>query len=196
MTDYDAWTRHNPIIALRPVGKNGLERDNVVIGCMGCDWVSSEQSYSSAGFGAHLEELEAPSWMVQYWATWADHVEVPWGQLDREAVARELSDYTMVMECASEVFSELAGFSKPNTRPEYVLAENERRMAESYAYAACARVHDLLVEGEWRAAQALMKLANEWLPGAWQDYVSDLRLRQQASEQASVRSAEFQQFVG
>lgn len=173
--DPKRWYGHDAIIALRKPYEDAHEPENIVIGCTGCGWRSSEESFSSSGFAVHLSDLDAPDYMVKYWACWADHVEVPFGQLDRDAVARELSDFSMVMDCASAVFNELADLSKPHTRPDVILAENERRMAENYALMLCGQAYERLEEGELRAAIAMIQVADGWHPGAWRSFADDRR---------------------
>lgn len=189
VTEEDEWYRHDAITALRPISPGSPSREPVVIGCVGCDWVSTDESYSSVGFAAHLRQLGAEDYMVHYWEDWADIVEVPWGQLDRHAVARELSDYTMVMGCASTVFSEISGFSKPHTAPQYVLAENERRMAGNYAANLCEEAYAQLADGNLRTALAMRALAEQWHPGAWEEFSQDARQRREWMAKQQVKPA-------
>lgn len=182
---------HEAIVALRKPWPDAHEPENIVIGCTGCGWRSSEESFSAAGFAAHLAGLDAPDYLVEYWRRWASYVEVPYGQLDRDAVARELSDYAMVMECASTVFSEIADLSKPNTAPRHVLAENERRMAERYAYDLCESAWVRILDGELRAGIAMIQVAEGWHPGAWRTFAADERHRQAWLREADRTKAPF-----
>lgn len=171
------WIGHDAIIALRKPFPDAHEPENIVIGCTGCGWRSSESSFSGTGFGVHLSELGAPDYLVAYWSLWAEHVETPYGQLNRDAVARELWDYSTVMSCASTVFSEIADLSKPNTRPEAVIAANEDRMAERYAYQLCESAYDQLADGKLRTALAMIEVAESWHPPIWAQFSADTRER-------------------
>ena len=110
-----------------------------------------------------------PDYMITYRKYWRDIVE-PGGVFNRDQIARELSDYSVVMEEASTVYSELAGLSKPNTAAVHILSAAEQRYAETYADFACDRAHDCDEEGKPGAAEVLRELAEEWHEGAWKAY--------------------------
>lgn len=59
---------------------------------------------------------------------WAPLVEQPDGQLDRDKVMRELHDYHHVMDQVTQVYSEISGFSKPNTAAVHVIQAVEDRV--------------------------------------------------------------------
>jgi len=111
-----------------------------------------------------------PDYMVQYEAFWAPIVE-PEGVLDRDQVARELSDYSVVMEEASKVYSELAGLSKPNTAAHYILSAAEERYAETYADFLCDRAYAALEDGDEATSELLREIAEEWHAGSWDEHI-------------------------
>jgi hypothetical protein len=138
MTDDRQWELHQPVTARRPVEPGAGLADWQVVGCHGpdpdrrstCAWRSTPESFSTAGYAAHLQELGAPDHIVHYWRFWAELVEMPWGgRIHRDALARELADYTTVMTEASAVYCELADLSKPNTAARHVIAGAEQRFA-------------------------------------------------------------------
>jgi len=164
----EGWRVHEPRFAIDGDLQNEVES------CRCGGWRTSEESYGAAGFAAHLKDYGAPDYMVEYWVLWADIVEVPYGSLDREQVAKELSDYTMVMQGATTVYSELADFSKPHTRPSAVVEEADRRYRERYAYMLCERAWELSMEGDASQTVDLMvDLAEEWHQGIWEEYQRD-----------------------
>lgn len=116
-----------------------------------------------------MSEINEPDYMVTYRRYWADIVE-PDGVLNRDQVARELSDYTVVMEQASAVYEELAGLSKPNTAAVHILAGAEQKYAETYADFACDRASQAYAEGDTEAGDILRELAEDWHEGAWNEY--------------------------
>lgn len=101
---------------------------------------------------------------------WKDIVE-PDGVLDRDQVARELSDFRMVMEEASKVYSELAGLSKPTTAAHHILAAAEERYAETYADFLCDRAYMVLEEGDEKTSELLREIAEEWHGGSWDEHI-------------------------
>lgn len=171
----DAWREHEPITALR--GPEG-EREWLVVGCKGCGWRSTPDSYGSAGFAHHLLDLNAPEYLYGYWSFWADLVEVPFGELDREQISRELADYSDLMRNVSRVYDHLAGLSKPNTAPEYIIRGAEERAAEEYSDQLCDRAWLLIQDGELRAGLEMRALAEEWRVGSWKQFVQQERWRQ------------------
>lgn len=126
-----------------------------------------------------------PDYMEHYRRYWADLVETD-GQLDLDKVARELADYSVVAGCASTVFEELAGLSKPNTDPVHVLEAAARKYAETYADDLCdlAAVQD--DKGNTVVADALRRIAEEWHPGSWAAYTEG---RQRIERLLSARDA-------
>jgi hypothetical protein len=153
------------------------------VGCHGpnpdrrstCAWRSTPESFSTAGYAAHLQELGAPDHIVHYWRFWAELVEMPWGgRIHRDALARELADYTTVMTEASAVYCELADLSKPNTAARHVIAGAEERFAGRYADYLCDAADSHLQEGERAIAEAMIDVAESWRPGCWEDYQRDL----------------------
>jgi hypothetical protein len=113
-----------------------------------------------------------------YAKNWQHLVETPDGTLNRDQVMRELHDFTTVMHCASMVFEELAGFSKPNTDPKYVIEYAERQYNERYADYLCERAYELVADGTdtgGAAGEAMKALAEEWHEGAWDAYIDGRR---------------------
>lgn len=157
------WQDHEPMLAKR-------EGQVIALGCLACGWRSSEQSWSAAGFAEHLKALGTPGYMIHYWDRWAEYVELPFWGIDRDAVARELSDYTVVMDNASLVYSELADLSKPNTAPQYILQGAEDRYAATYADFLCDAADGYAQDGAADIAQAMIELAETWHEGAWEEY--------------------------
>jgi hypothetical protein len=103
----------------------------------------------------------------QFWAA----IVAPDGVLDLDQVARELADYSVVMEEASKVYSELAGLSKPNTAAGHILAAAEERYAETYADFLCDRAYIALECGDEAASELLREIAEEWHQGSWDEHV-------------------------
>lgn len=64
----------------------------------------------------------APDYLNQYNERWAAIVESD-GQLDREKVARELADYSIVLREVGNAYCRLTGdrISKPHTKAEHVV---------------------------------------------------------------------------
>lgn len=52
---------------------------------------------------------------------WVEHVCDEAGNLDKDKVMRELSDYYRLMENATEVYNAFTPFSKPHTDPVHVI---------------------------------------------------------------------------
>jgi hypothetical protein len=179
MTDDRQWELHRPVTARRPVEPGAGLADWQVVGCHGpdpdrrstCAWRSTPESFSTAGYAAHLQELGAPDHIVHYWRFWAELVEMPWGgRIHRDALARELADYTTVMTEASAVYCELADLSKPNTAARHVIAGAEQRFAGRYADYLCDAADFHLQDGEGAVAEAMIDVAEGWRPGCWEDY--------------------------
>ena len=111
-------------------------------------------------------------YMKTYLEDWAPIVE-PDGVLNRDQIARELADYSVVMEEASKVYSELAGLSKPNTAAVHILDGAERKYAETYADLACERAEQCFLECDTTAGNILRELAEDWHEGAWKQHLED-----------------------
>lgn len=167
------WQQHTPRI-----GPDG-EDQNTVLDCDGCGWESTEREYGALGFATHMQEVGAPDYMIGYFKFWAEIVEVPTGELDRDAVARELADYEVIMEGASAVYSELAGLSKPNTAPQYVIQGAEEKYREHYAYSLGERALDLEQHEKPELAQELWNIAEEWHPGTREQVYRDEAFREE-----------------
>lgn len=114
--------------------------------------------------------VDEPDYMRTYREFWARIVE-PGGRLDRDQIARELADYTVVMEEASKVYSELAGLSKPNTAAGHILAAAEERYAETYADFLCDRAYIALEGGDEATSLLLREIAEEWHQGSWDEHI-------------------------
>lgn len=88
-----SWRDHQARTGLEPPRSDSAARDYVVLGCSSCAWRASVDTPSTAGYAEHLRVLGAPDFMVRYWQLFAGRLELPWGQLDREQVARVLFCY-------------------------------------------------------------------------------------------------------
>lgn len=93
---------------------------------------------------------EEPDYMATYRDFWADLVETD-GQLDLDKVARELSDYRVLMDNASEVYDALANLSKPNTSAHAVISEAYSRRE--------AAIEEATKEAEAERDEALARTA-------------------------------------
>lgn len=166
------WQPHEPVFARRPLTPGDPVRDWQVVGCTApdCRWRSTPGSFSTAGYADHLQRLGAPTHLVAYWHDWADIVEVPFGGLQRDAVAAELYDYGVLMSGASEVYDTLAGLSKPNASPAYVIEYAAARAARDYADRLCEAADTHLQDGESVIAEAMVAQATLWHPDAWTEY--------------------------
>lgn len=178
------WRDHRPQMSVVEPGV-----DLEITGCRDCSWRSSEQSYGAAGFGAHLEEMGAPDYMLEYFRFWAGIVEVPFGHLDRDQVARELFDYGKLMENASSVYSELADLSKPNTDPAYIIQGAERKYRESHAYELAERAWYLAEDAQETAAEELRSIAEEWHEGVVAEVEEGFRRRAEMLRAVVVENA-------
>ena len=181
MSETKDWRDHRPQIGLVKMGGPNND-ENEIVGCRDCAWLSTDQSYSGAGFGAHLEELGAPDYIVEYFRFWAGIVETPFGHLNREQVAKELFDYGHLMENASRVYDDLAGLSKPNTDPAYIIAGAERRHRELHAYELHAyelaeHAYYLEQDAQETVAEELRQIAEGWHPGIVEEVAADFRRR-------------------
>lgn len=140
-------------------------------------------TYGLAWFADHAKRTGAPDYMVEYWGRWAEYVEAPTKKISRDQVARELFDYGVVMDQASQVYSELAGLSKPNTAATHILSAAEERYAETYADHLCDHADNAASDGKPELAVALRIIADGWSEGAterWdesQRYAAEARAR-------------------
>jgi len=118
-----------------------------------------------------LERVPEPAHMKVYREFWAPLIETS-GKLDLDKVARELSDYRMVMEEVGKAYCELTGgaLSKPNTAAAHVIDFTERNFARQYADEVCDEAQGRYDEGDTAIGDALRELAEGWHPGAWQDH--------------------------
>jgi hypothetical protein len=164
-TTIEAWQNHQPVWAPPPSGQH--YRGRSIGSCTGCGWTPKPKEDPSTSYAKHLAELGAPDYMVEYWSFWAGIVEGPDGAVSRDAVARELFDFKVVMGEASKVYEELTGLSKPNTAAHHVIAAAEETFAARYADYLCD-----LADGEERpdVQAALIAIANDWHEGAWDEY--------------------------
>jgi hypothetical protein len=167
METSEAWRTHEPVWSQHN-GEGSDEHD--LLYCGGCGAKPGDGDYGPYWFGTHLTELDAPDYMQTYWNTWTQ-VEAPTGRIDRDAVARELFDFTFVMEQVSTVYSELADLSKPNYHASAILGvihdRQEEHYREHYAERLCDRA-DEVDNADIRAE--LLRLAEEWSPGSWAEY--------------------------
>lgn len=111
---------------------------------------------------------DSPDYMIEFDRDWRHLVTDEHGNLDVDKIARELSDFSRVMDNASRVYEELSGLSKPLTDPAYVLQGAEDRYAETYADYLCEHADSAGTEGLSR--ERLIAIANEWAGGAWETY--------------------------
>lgn len=169
------WQHHTHILGVPD--ENG-ERDIVRCACLAGP---ASDEHGRAWFAEHLTELGAPDYMVEYWRFWSSIVEPTNTGLSRDQVARELFDYRVVMDGASKVYEELAGLSKPNTDPGWILDGAERRYNETHANLILC---DLLPQIEDEAArQAVREYAETLHEGAWAEYEQVEKVR------AEIRAA-------
>jgi hypothetical protein len=164
------WTegegQHEPVWVAAPAGD---EPAHVVTQCS-CGATPGADEWGTAWLASHLESLGAPDYMVVYWRTWAGYVEAPNAALSRDQVARELSDYEVVMGEASKVYEDLAGFSKPNTAAHHVIAAAEEKFAATYADLILCDLLDVIEGDENR--QAVIDYANELHAGAYAEHLA------------------------
>lgn len=180
----EEWLRHRPIWGKPLPGEE--HQDQSVRGCSACDWAKEATDYTVAAFGRHAQDVGAPDYMVRYWGFWASIVEAPTGQLNRDAIARELADYEVVMEGASQVYSELAGLSKPNTAPGWIISGAEEKFREAHADLI---LHDLLPEIEdEEAKKAIIAFAESLHEGAWEQHQQSLETMARLRAAAEVQS--------
>lgn len=154
----DAWNGH----AL--VGPPGDKR------CLKDDERPGSDDDPQAWFASHLEAAGGADYAVTFERDWRELV-TDEHDFDLDKVARELADYTLVMEEASTVYYELAGFSKPNTAAVHVIEHAERRFAEQYADYLCRRIAAFDAENSWPVGRdEWIAIAEEWSEGAWDRY--------------------------
>lgn len=73
--------------------------------------------------------------MTDYEQTWKEFWEpiiAPNGEIDVEQLKKELFDFSTLMKSASEVYEHVAGLSKCNTDPKYIIDAFEERINEAY----------------------------------------------------------------
>jgi hypothetical protein len=179
MTDNEAWRAHEPVWSAT-IAEDNDEHD--LLRCT-CGDKPAEGDHAPYWFGTHIEELGAPEYMLTYWKHWTQ-VEAPTGKLDRDAVARELSDYEFIMKQVSTVYNELADLSKPNYHAHAILGvindRQEKHYREHYAERLCDQADE--VEST-EVRDELVRLAEEWSPGAWAEY------QQYRARVAEIRAA-------
>lgn len=76
--------------------------------------------------------VERPDYMVKFDDVWRNLVCDGSGELVVDKVARELFDYSTVMDGATEVYMAVANLSKPNTAPHHVIAAHEREVSRAH----------------------------------------------------------------
>lgn len=170
---WDPTREHEPVWSVAQLDEGGTPHQHV-IRCACGESFASDVEDSVALYAGHITKLGAPDYLQTYWEQWADHVEGPLGALSRDAVARELSDYSVVMGEASKVYSELANLSKPNTAAHHILAAAEERANEEHADLI---LHDLLdqIAGE-ENRQAVIDYANDLSDGAYERHLQGLEM--------------------
>jgi hypothetical protein len=163
----EAWRAHQPIWSETKDSNSPDER--ALAGCS-CGDQPSADLYGPYWMAGHLTEQGAPDYMQGYWKTWA-HVEAPDGAISRDAVARELSDFSFIMEQVSTVYSELADLSKPNYHAHAILGVIHERQEEHYRQHYAERLCDQAEEVDSDDVRAeLLRLAEEWSPGSVAEY--------------------------
>lgn len=168
METNEAWRAHEPVWSANNSEGND-ERD--LLGCSACPEKPADSDYGPYWFGEHLVALDAPDYMTEYWSTWATHTEAPTGAIDRDAVARELHDYSFQMEQIRIVYSELADLSKPNYYAHAILGQINSRMEKHYREHYADRLCDRIDEVDNEAVRTeLLRLAEEWSPGSWDEH--------------------------
>lgn len=143
--------------------------------------IRRRQTAAQALAATAVADPDEPDYLKHYRGFWAEFIE-PDGILNRDQLARELSDYSAVMENASKVFEELANLSKPLTDARYIIEGAERKYAGNHAADICdaAEFHD--AEGRSDVGDALREVAEEMCPGAWKEHA-------EAREQAAAYRA-------
>jgi hypothetical protein len=118
--------------------------------------------------------MTKPDYMETYESFWADLVETGDGALNKDAVARELSDYSFLMDQVTTVYSELADLSKPNYHAHAILGVINDRQEEHYREHYAERLCDSADEAESEEVRAqLLELAEEWSPGSVEQHRRD-----------------------
>lgn len=178
----DAWRGH----ALRAdyVKTEGDDEVTLVDARCGCGQRPGSDDDPQLWFAEHLKESGGEDYAVEFERTWRELVTDERGNLDEDKVARELSDYSVVMGEASKVYEELAGLSKPNTAAHHIIAGAEQKYREVHADLV---LFDLLPQMESDAdRQAVIDYANDLHPSAYEDY---LRGQKFVAELAAKRAA-------
>lgn len=78
------------------------------------------------------ENVDKEPYKLQYEEFWRGLVERPDGSINMDAVMRELHDFGMIIEGASQVYCHVTGglISKPNTSPDAVCNVADERVEE------------------------------------------------------------------
>lgn len=178
-----------------PVWAPSVDENNdphhYVKNCAGCGDTAPDAEDSVAWFAGHLKELGAPDYMVTYWNDWADHVEAPTGAVTRDAVARDLFDFGVVMGEVIKVYSELAELSKPNTAAHHIINAANERFAAQYADYLCDHISGFVDDGQDTVSLGeLREIAEGWHAGSWAEHVAGRAL---LDEMLAARAADGQE---
>lgn len=135
---------------------------------------------------AEVQWPEQPAWMtaaltgeshrdheVEFDQIWREHLVDDAGQLDQDKVAQVLSAYLRLLRTVPGVYDDLAGLSKPNCAAHHVIDGAEERWREMYADYLCDEAYPL---DEGPVKTALIELANEWNPTAWDEHLAGRRI--------------------
>ncbi|MFI7608711.1 hypothetical protein ACIBTV_26685 [Micromonospora sp. NPDC049366] len=116
-----------------------------------------------------------PDHEVEFRQIWRDYLVGRGGRLDQDKVAQVLHAYSTVIRSVSLVYDDLtaSAISKPNTLAHHVIDAAEVQYAGMYADFLCDEANHL-DEGPVRAA--LIALAEQWYPGAWNDHQQGLQV--------------------
>jgi hypothetical protein len=152
----------------KPIWTRGADGWHI-IGCVD-GAVPRLTDHGHAWYAAHLEAQDAPVYLTTYWRHWAGAIETPQG-LNRDQVARELADYSTVMDQVSEAYYELTGgrISKPNTTAANVIEEVQRRARETHVDLLLCDLLPQLVHGTDR--QAVVDYVEDLAPGAYDEHL-------------------------
>lgn len=121
-------------------------------------------------------------YMATFNEFWRELVTDDTGQLDLDKVARELADYSLLLDEVPKAYDEVTGgqLSKPNTAAHHVVAAADERAADHYARELC-EVADRL-DWDVNVSLALREVAEEWKPGAWQEWLDAKAQRERVRE--------------
>lgn len=176
----DAWRGHS----LRATYTQDEHGDRHLAGahCGGCDAHPGPDDSPQGWFAGHLEQVGAADYAIQFEQFWRNLITDNRGNLNEDKIARELSDYSDIMDEVSKVYSELAGLSKPNTAAHHILAGADTKYAANYA----SDLADLIPEEGGLTRDELIEIVEDWSAGAWaehqrsQAYLSELRAKNAA----------------